>query len=158
MRERILEGRIACQVLSVEDMSKSRWEQIEAMEALERGEGKKGREIVRVAAVEEDDAGSGPGAGVQRGGGPHKLLLQDAAGRRVYAIELGSVEGVGVGMSIGCKVLLKPGCLVARGVVLLEGGNVQVMGGKCEEMHRKWREGRKGELRREIEEGERSGR
>ena len=138
------------QVLAVEDMSKSRWEQIEAIEALERGEGTKGREIIRVAAAEDE---GGAEAAVQTGGGPHKLLLQDAAGRRVYGIELKGLEGVGLGMSIGCKVVLK-NVLVARGVVLLEPATVTVLGGKIEELHKVWKEGRKAELKAAIEANE----
>ena len=151
VKERRLSGSVAVQVLAVEDMSKSRWEQIEAIEELERGEGTRGREIIRVAAAEEDDGGAG--APVQRGGGPHKLLLQDAAGRRVYGIELKGLEGVGVGMSIGCKVVLK-NALVARGVVLLELATTVVLGGKMEEMHKAWKEGRKAELKAAIEANE----
>lgn len=109
-------------------MSKSRWEQIEAIEALKRGEGTKGREIIRVTATEEGD---NAGATVQEGGGPHKLLLQDTAGKRVYGIELKGLEGVGLGMSIGCKMVLK-NALVARGVVLLEPATAIVLGGKIE--------------------------
>ena len=150
VKERRLSGSIAVQVLAVEDMSKSRWEQIEAIEALERGEGTRGREIIRVAAAEEDDSA---GATVQRGGGPHKLLLQDAAGRRVYGIELKGLEGVGVGMSIGCKAVLK-NALVARGVVLLEPATTVVLGGKMEELHKAWKEGRKAELKAAIEANE----
>jgi RecQ-mediated genome instability protein 1 len=137
--------------LAVEDMSKSRWEQIEAIEALERGEGTKGREIIRVAApVEGDDVGGN----VQRGGGgPHKLLLQDATGRRAYGIELKALEGVGVGMSIGCKLVLRD-AVVARGVVLLEPGSTVVLGGKIEAMHKAWREGRKAALKKAIEDSE----
>lgn len=137
-------------MLAVEDMSKSRWEQIEAIEALERGEGTKGREIIRVAATEADDS---TGATVQKGGGPHKLLLQDAAGRRVYGIELKGVEGVGLGMSIGCKVVLK-NALVARGVLLLEPATTTMLGGKIEELHKAWKEGRKAELKAAIEANE----
>ena len=150
IKERRLSGSIAVQVLAVEDMSKSRWEQIEAIEALERGEGTRGREIIRVAAAEEDDSA---GATVKKGGGPHKLLLQDAAGRRVYGIELKGLEGVGVGMSIGCKVVLK-NALVARGVVLLEPATTVVLGGKMEELHKAWKEGRKAELKAAIEANE----
>lgn len=128
-------------------MSKSRWEQIEAIEALERGEGTKGREIIRVTATEDDDSA---GANVQKGGGPHKLSLQDAAGRRVYGIELRSLEGVGLGMSIGCKMVLK-NALVARGVVLLEPATTTVLGGKIEELHKAWKDGRKAELKAAIE-------
>ena len=131
-------------------MSKSRWEQVEAIEALERGEGTKGREIIRVAATEEDD---GTGFGVQKGGGPHKLLLQDADGRRLYGIELKGLEGVGLGMSIGCKMVLKS-AVVARGVVLLERTSATVLGGKIEGLHKAWKENRKTELKAAIEANE----
>lgn len=147
IKERRLPGSIAVQVLAIENMSKSRWEQIEAIEALERGEGTKGREIIRVAVAEDDDSA---GAAVQNSGGPHKLLLQDAAGKRLYGIELKGLEGVGLGMSIGCKVVLK-NTLVARGVVLLEPATVTVLGGKIEELHKAWKEGRKAELKAAIE-------
>ena len=133
-------------------MSKSRWEQLEAIEALERGEGTRGREIIRVPPPAPDGDDPVTTAGVGAGGsvGPHKLLLQDAAGRKCWAIELRSVEGFGVGMSIGCKVLLK-GALIARGHLLLEPGTTTVSGGKIEELDRRWREGRKGVLRAELE-------
>lgn len=150
-------------MLAVEDMSKSRWEQVEAIEALERGEGTKGREIIRVTATPagaggggvaceqgvDDGATVGGIAGAQRGGGPHKLLLQDASGRKVWGLELRDVEGVGVGMCIGCKVLLKR-ALVARGTVLLEPETASVVGGKVEDMQGKWREGRKAELKAQL--------
>lgn len=147
---RLHAGPIAVQVLAVEDMSKSRWEQIEAIEALERGEGTKGREIIRVAATEDDD---NAGAGVQKGGGPHKLLLQDASGRRVYGMELKALEGVGLGMSMGCKMVLK-NAVVARGMVLLEPATTTVLGGKIEALHKAWKEGRKVELKAAIEASE----
>jgi len=151
IKERQTAGPIAVQVIAVEDMSKSRWEQIEAIEALERGEGTKGREIIRVAAPEDrDDAGGN----VQKGGGPHKLLLQDATGRRVYGIELKALEGVGLGMSIGCKMVLR-NAVVARGVVLLEPRTTTLLGGKIEGLHKAWKEGRKAELKKAIEESER---
>lgn len=135
-------------------MSKSRWEQIEAIEALERGEGTKGREIIRAVATEEDDSGAGA---VQKGGGPHKLLLQDAAGRRVYGIELKALEGVGLGMSMGCKIVLK-NAVVARGIVLLEPSTTTVLGGKIDALHKAWKEGRKTELKAAIEASEQSAR
>ncbi|CAF9907316.1 MAG: hypothetical protein ALECFALPRED_003298 [Alectoria fallacina] len=150
IKERSVLGPVAVQILAVEDMSKSRWEQIEAIEALERGEGTKGREIIRVTTTEEDDSA---GADVQKGGGPHKLLFQDAAGRRVYGIELKELEGVGLGMSIGCKMVLK-NTLVSRGIVLLKPTTTTVLGGKIEELHKAWKEGRKAELKAAIEANE----
>ena len=149
-QERKLQGTIVAQVLGVEDMSKSRWEQIEAIEALERGEGTKGREIIRVVPSEDRDNAD---TGVQKGGGPHKLLLQDVLGNSAYAIELKGVEGVGLGMNIGCKVLLKDP-VVARGVLLLEPGTTSIIGGKIEALHKAWKENRKAELKAAIEASE----
>ena len=156
IKERRLDGPVVVQVLSVEDMSKSRWEQIEAIEALERGEGTKGREIIRVAAP-EDGTDDPVASGLAKGGGPHKLLLQDARGERVYGIELKSVEGGGLGMSIGSKMVLR-GVTVARAVVLLEPRTTVLLGGKIEGLHKQWRDGRKEELRKAIEASEREGR
>ena len=147
VKERRLSGPIVVQVLGVDDMSKSRWEQIEAIEALERGEGTKGREIIRLPLTKEDDSAA---TGVQKGGGPHKLLLQDAQGSRVYGIELKDVEGVGLGMNIGCKLVLK-GSLIARGVLLLEPGTTSLLGGKIEVLHKAWKDNRKRDLKAAIE-------
>lgn len=147
------------QVLAVEDMSKSRWEQIEALEALERGEGVRGREVIRVVPEAESE---GVGEGTQRipgsasstpagqgpsvdKGGPHKLVLQDVKGKTVFAIELRPVEGVGVGMMIGTKIMLRD-ARVARGVVLLVPEGTVVLGGKIEGLHKAWVKGRKEEL------------
>ena len=56
-------------------------------------------------------------------------------------------------MSIGCKMVLK-NALVARGVVLLEPATTVVLGGKMEELHKAWKEGRKAELKAAIEANE----
>lgn len=147
IKERRLYGSIAVQVLGIDDMNKSRWEQIEAIEALARGEGTKGREIIRLPPSQDED---NIDAGVQKGGGPHKLLLQDAQGLRVYGIELKGVEGVGLGMNIGCKLVLR-GNLVARGVILLEPSTTSLLGGKIEALHKAWKENRKRDLKAAIE-------
>nr|POF15035.1 recq-mediated genome instability protein 1 [Quercus suber] len=139
---------IPVQVLDVEDIGRSRWSQVEALEAEERGETKKGQEIIRVVPSDEQQQGTDGGAGtaVPGNAGPHKMLLQDAAGREVYGLEVVGVPGVGVRMAIGSKVLLK-GAAVARGVVLLEPGRCELLGGKVEAWDRKWREERKGVLK-----------
>ena len=151
IKERRINGPVVTQVLGVEDMSRSRWEQIEAIEALERGEGTKGREIIRVPPPEEDAESK---AALNKGGGPHKLLLQDVKGIRAYGIELKAVEGVGLGMSIGCKIVLK-NVAVARGVILLEPATTTMLGGKIEALHKTWKESRKVELKAAIEANER---
>ena len=150
IQERTLSGEIVVQVLGVEDISRSRWENIEAIEAIERGEGRKGREIIRVVPTENDD---GPQGGVQKGGGVHKLILQDARGAVVYGLELKPVEGVGLGMNIGCKMMLKD-AVMARGLVMLEPKSTIIIGGKIEALHKAWKEGRKDELSRGIQEQE----
>ena len=154
VKERRLSGPIVVQVLGVDDMSKSRWEQIEAIEALERGEGTKGREIIRLPPTEDEGSAS---ASVSKGGGPHKLLLQDTQGLRVYGIELKDVEGVALGMNIGCKLVLK-GTLVARGVLLLEPRTTSLLGGKIEPLHKAWKDNRKRDLKAAIQDNSGSAR
>ena len=154
IKERWLPGPVVVQVLAIDDMSKSRWEQIEAIEALERGEGTKGREIIRVVPIEDEDSAN---TSVQKGGGPHKLLLQDAQGNRVYGIELKHIEGVALGMNIGCKLVLR-NVLVARGVLLLEPNTTSLLGGKIEALHKAWKNNRKADLKAAIEASEGSAR
>jgi RecQ-mediated genome instability protein 1 len=153
VKETILTGHMFVQVLSVEDLSKSRWEQIEAIEAIERGETTRGRELIRVVATEEGEnglaaatqIGGRPGGSQKTNAGPHRLALQDMKGQRVYAIELKAVEQVGMGMSIGSKMMLKEP-VVARGVVLLQPEIASVLGGKIEPLHKAWLENRKSDL------------
>ncbi|KAL8833452.1 MAG: hypothetical protein Q9170_004261 [Blastenia crenularia] len=152
--ERRLQGPVVLQLLGIEDMSKSRWEQVEAIEALERGEGTKGREIIRVTNTQEEDDSA---TNINKGGGSHKLAIQDARGTRVFGIELQEIRGVGLGMSIGCKMVLK-NAKVARGLILMEPANTTILGGKIEAWHKAWKENRKTELKAAIEASERNAR
>lgn len=151
IKERRLSGPIVVQVLNIEDMSKSRWQQIEAIEALERGEGTQGRQIVRVVPGED---GEDPSRGAGKSFGPHKVLLQDAKGARIFGIELKDVEGISLSMSIGSKMVLR-NVIIARGVALLEPASTTLLGGKIESLHKHWRENRKVDLKAAIEAGER---
>lgn len=151
VKEQKIRHPVLVQVLAVEDMSKSRWEQIEAIEAMERGEKTKGREIVRDVPGEEGENGVRAGAleGL-KGGGPHKLLLEDWRGQRVYGMEFRDVPKVDLRMSIGTKILLR-GTTVARGMVLLEPGTATVLGGRIDELHEVWVRDRKTILKESIE-------
>ena len=140
IQQRVIQGPIVVQVLDVEDIGRSRWSQVEAIESEEKGEKTKGKEIVRVTAGEEDETES------KNSVGPHKLLLQDSQGTCVYGFELSSVDGVGIGMNIGTKIVLR-GVTVARSTVLLEPKAVMMLGGKIEDLHKKWRDGRKETLK-----------
>ena len=138
-------------MLSIEDMSKSRWQQIEAIEALERGEGTKGREIIRVVATEDGDD---PARTAEKSSGPHKLLMQDAKGAKVFGVEWKEVQGLSLSMDIGAKVVLR-NALVARGVIMLDPASTTLLGGKIEALHKAWKDGRKAELKAAIEATER---
>lgn len=158
VKQTVVPGPVAVQVLDVEDVGRSRWSQVEALEARERGEGTKGREIVRLAADNAEEDGNEPGNGTARtataaaaaaadASGPHKLLLVDAAGTRVYGFELAPVQGVGIErMGIGAKLVLR-NAVVARGVVLLEPRTTTCLGGKVEALDKPWREGRLARLK-----------
>lgn len=143
VKEKQVRGPVTVQVLDIEDIGRSRWSQVEAIEAQERGETTKGREVIRVVPDENNTDAT---QAESRSSGPHKLLLQDANGAKVYAMELTPVNGLGVHMPIGAKLVLKD-LVVARGVILLEPRNVDLLGGKVDAWDKKWREERKAVLK-----------
>ena len=139
VKEARIPGPVTVQVLDIEDIGRSCWSQVESIEAQERGETTKGREIIRVVADEDDNAGveaTRAIAGEDKSTGPHKLLLQDAKGTKVYALEFRTVEGVNTGLAIGAKLVLS-GCVVARGVIMLEPRCVELLGGKVDAWDKK---------------------
>ncbi|KAE9369386.1 hypothetical protein N431DRAFT_427541 [Stipitochalara longipes BDJ] len=160
---RKLEKDIVVQVLDVEDIGKSKWEQIELLESERKGETVKGREIIRVVQDEnqQPSSASTQAIGTQAAGnqgqggkeGPYKLLMQDCKGQRVYGFELTKVAGVGYppGMRIGCKVLLKKGSQVARGMILLEPERTVMLGGKIDRLDKAWKEGWEQRLREQVD-------
>jgi RecQ-mediated genome instability protein 1 len=162
---------VPVQVLDIVDVGISKWSQVEAIERIERGEEVRGREVIRhVPGVGDDEAGNGTGIGNARGDGnglvntaapaskrsqgPHKLVLQDASKQNVVAFELISIPKLWIGeegISIGCKMILKAGTLVRRGMVMLSPETVTVLGGKIESWDKKWREDRKKRLIADVE-------
>lgn len=143
LQSRIIPGPIICQVLDIEDIGLSRWAQVEQIEARERGETTKGREIIRVV---EDENEGGAVAPVVQSKGPFKLLLQDAKGAKVYAIDLRGIEGINTtSMAVGIKLLLR-NTDVRRAVAMLEPANVQILGGKIDALDKTWKDGRKERL------------
>jgi RecQ-mediated genome instability protein 1 len=141
VKERTVRGPVTVQILDVEDIGRSRWSQVEAIEAQERGETSRGREVIRVVPDEENL--STALQRTQNSSGPHKLLLQDVNGAKIYAIELKPVPNVNVQMSIGAKMVLK-NFVVARGVILLDDPrNVDWLGGKVDAWDKKWKDERK---------------
>ncbi|PYI07842.1 DUF1767-domain-containing protein [Aspergillus sclerotiicarbonarius CBS 121057] len=148
VQERRLQGPIPVQVLDIEDIGTSLWSQVEAIERVERGEAIRGREIVRTVNVGEDNEEGAAGANETGGAsnGPHRLILQDAAGTRAVGIELVRVNGVALNkLPIGAKMVLR-NATVARGMVLLTPEYATVLGGKIEGMDQAWKEGRKARL------------
>lgn len=149
IQELRLPGPVPVQVLDIEDIGRSRWSQVEAIEMEERGETKRGHEVIRVVAETDEQQQDGDaGTSNQTSGrnatqaGPHKLLLQDCKGNKVYAFEMESVKGVGIDMAIGSKMVIRD-LVVARGVVMLTSAGTEVLGGRVEAWDKKWREDRK---------------
>ncbi|KAF2869207.1 hypothetical protein BDV95DRAFT_609437 [Massariosphaeria phaeospora] len=151
IQSRHVAGPLVCQVLDISDIGHSNWSQVESIEAHERGETTKGREIVRMVDREDENdhneaAAVGP---VMASKGPFKLLLQDAKGMKVYALDLRGLEGINMGMSMGTKLVVR-NVDVRRAVVMLEPGGVQVLGGKMEALDKAWKAGRKERLVRDA--------
>ncbi|RAH43690.1 OB fold domain-containing protein [Aspergillus brunneoviolaceus CBS 621.78] len=166
VQERRLPGPVPVQVLDIEDIGTSLWSQVEAIERVERGEAIRGREIVRAVNVgggggeegdDEEGAGSGNTAGAtasseKKSHGPHRLIVQDAAGTRAVAIELKRVQGISVAkLAIGAKMVIR-NATVARGMILLTPDCITLLGGKIESMDQAWKEGRKARLLARITE------
>lgn len=155
------------QVVDVENLSLSRWEQAEELEAVERGERTQGRQVIRI----DDSAGADEGSETQtqQGGGArpsaaqaagsapgknttHRLTLQDRSGTRIFALELRRMPNVGVNTtSIGEKILLKAGTVVARGTVMLTPETCLFLGGKIDAWNRSWAAGRLARLKDSME-------
>ncbi|KKP07731.1 hypothetical protein THAR02_00120 [Trichoderma harzianum] len=152
------------QVLDIENLSLSRWEQVEELEAIERGERTRGRQVIRVTDEENGEAdGSSSSVGqtqASRAGNAtasgganavHRLVLQDGRGKKVFAVELKRISGIGIGKThIGEKILLRAGAVVARGTILLTPENCTLLGGKIEAWHEAWMEGRLARLRESV--------
>lgn len=105
----------------------------------------KGREIVRV--VENENEGTVEAAPPAQSKGPFKLLLQDAKGLHIYAVDLRGIEGVNTSMAMGAKLILRD-VDVRRAVAMLEPRNVQILGGKLEDLDKAWKEGLKERLQK----------
>ncbi|KAL2835063.1 DUF1767-domain-containing protein [Aspergillus cavernicola] len=162
VQERRLPSSIPVQVLDIEDIGSSLWSQVEAIERVERGEAVRGREIIRTVNVGDEEqegtngtAAAGTGASVNGNarsdsGGPHRLILQDAAGTRAVAIEMSRMNGIGINkLPIGAKLLLW-NATVARGMILLTPESVTLLGGKIESMDQAWKSGRKARLLEKV--------
>lgn len=172
VKERKIQGPVPVQVLDIDDIGTSLWSQVEAIERVERGEAVRGREIVRTVNVDDPEGlengnnnnnhnatttntanGSGGGG---NSNGPHRLILQDAAGTRAVGIELKSIDGIGIGkLPIGAKMVLR-NLTVARGMLLLTPDCVTLLGGKIEALDHEWKNTRKARLLERIADAERS--
>ncbi|KAM0254518.1 hypothetical protein ACHAQJ_006738 [Trichoderma viride] len=169
VKETKLAQNIHVQVLDIENLSLSRWEQVEELEAIERGERTRGRQVIRVVAEDGDaeaDNSSTAQTQVSRTGAAatatatpssgganavHRLVLQDRQGKRVFAVELKRINGIGIGKThIGEKMLLRTGAVVARGTVLLTPETCTLLGGKIDAWHETWIEGRLARLKESV--------
>ncbi|KAI1121841.1 hypothetical protein F5Y10DRAFT_92378 [Nemania abortiva] len=180
VREVKLTWDIPVQVLDIENLSKSKWEQVEELEAIARGEQTRGREIIRLPTGDEEDELGVDGQptqsavngaerpGLQSRGGSaasvaaaaasaasktstHRLVLQDRKGQKLYGLELKRIDKIGIGtLNIGEKIMLKRGAILARGTLLLDPGTCTILGGKVEAWQKDWVEGRLARLREAV--------
>ncbi|KAI0433162.1 RecQ mediated genome instability protein Rmi1 [Xylaria sp. FL1042] len=169
---------IPVQVLDIENLSKSKWEQVEELEAVARGEQTRGREIIRLPTGSEEDEFAVDGQATQlatngverpafqsKGGSAssanianasskystHRLVLQDCKGQKLYGLELKRIDRIGIGsLNIGEKIILKRGAILARGILLLDPTTCTILGGKVETWQKDWIEGRLARLREAV--------
>lgn len=156
IKETRLANDVYTQVVDIENLSRSRWEQLDELEAIERGEQTRGREVIRLpvnndggsdepTATRSSEATARTQAEASAGAknATHRLVLQDPKGQKVYGLEIARVPDIAIGtLNIGAKILLKKGTIVARGILLVDPQNAQVLGGKIEAWHKAWLDGR----------------
>ncbi|OTA55809.1 hypothetical protein K449DRAFT_387843 [Hypoxylon sp. EC38] len=174
VQETKLDRDVPVQVLDIDNLSQSKWGQVEELESIMRGEKTRGREIIRLPTHNEDEddgrVGESVPAATQSATGrnaatnaqiaaaaatslnaTHRLVLQDCKGQKIYGLELKRVERIGVGtLNIGEKMMLKRGTKVARGVILLEPTTCVILGGKVEAWQKAWVDGRLARLREAV--------
>ncbi|KAI1660398.1 hypothetical protein F4813DRAFT_349806 [Daldinia decipiens] len=171
VKETKLSRDVPVQVLDIDNLSKSKWDQVEELEAIARGEQTRGREIIRLPTGNEEDeedgavsqnalAATGRNAAVNANvanaaaaarNATHRLVIQDCKGQKVHGLELKRIDRIGISsLNIGEKMILKRGTTVARGIVLLEPATCVVLGGKIEAWHRAWVDGRLTRLREAV--------
>ncbi|KAL5612004.1 hypothetical protein BROUX41_000433 [Berkeleyomyces rouxiae] len=164
------------QLMDIEDLTRSRWDQVEELEAIERGETTKGREIIRVPTEADEAMADGGSNGSNYGSSrtansattaaaamkskwnaTHRVVLQDMKGFQVFAIELSRIEALGVGLTtIGAKLMISAGAPIVRGTILLEPSNCAVLGGGITSWHKKWLNEKKIRLKEAVSGGSRT--
>ncbi|EPE34424.1 hypothetical protein GLAREA_10118 [Glarea lozoyensis ATCC 20868] len=140
------------QILDILDISTPKWTQVTQLEDIRKGSSTSGRRVIQLPTPPSEDSTQQTQTQTQtqvRSRGTYKLQLVDVKGTQISAFELQPIPKLDVppGMGIGCKVMLKKGTRVARGVVLLEVGKTVVLGGRVEVLGKAWREGLEGRLR-----------
>ena len=88
----------------MQDIGTSRLAQLEALEKAINDAGPQGRRVVDLPAEEEREGEEATAEGLNVGKSVCKLLLEDGKGERAYGMEVKPIEGIKVGMSLGCKV------------------------------------------------------
>ncbi|KXJ90127.1 hypothetical protein Micbo1qcDRAFT_196316 [Microdochium bolleyi] len=148
IRELKLPCDVLVQVLDIDNLSKSKWEQIEELEAIARGEQTRGREVIRLptASAEDDED-----PGTQSSTAAPTPAGRDCKGQKVFGLEHKRIEKINIGtLNIGEKILLRQGSTVARGNVLLEPSTCVIQGGRVEAWQKGWSEGRLARLREAV--------
>ena len=89
----------------MQDIGTSRFAQLEALEKAIEEAGPQGRRVIDLPATEETEEHLQHGMeGIYVGKSICKVLVEDGRGQRVYGMEVKPIEGIKVGMSLGCKV------------------------------------------------------
>ena len=91
----------------MQDIGTSRLAQLEALEKAITEAGPQGRRVVDLPVDEEGEEQPMQNGGIEGlsvGKSVCKVLIEDGRGERVFGMEVKPIEGIKVGMSLGCKV------------------------------------------------------
>ena len=103
-------GPTLVQVIHIQDIGISRLAQLEALEKAINEQGPRGRRVIDLPPEEEGEENPTQNCAANDGLSVDKsickVLLEDGRGERVYGMEVKPIEGIKVGMTLGCKVAL----------------------------------------------------
>ncbi|KAG4300993.1 hypothetical protein PCANB_002670 [Pneumocystis canis] len=133
----VLLGPYCLQVIQIQDIGFSLLEQLEYLEKFEDNGRLKAFNIIKEEPITDDDNNNIENDKNKTVKKMFKLLLEDASGCCIWAIEHKPIQEIHLKMNIGSKILLK-NILILRGVLMLNPMNITFLGGKIDELNKNY--------------------
>ncbi|KTW30182.1 hypothetical protein T552_00661 [Pneumocystis carinii B80] len=142
----VLPGPYCLQIIHVQDIGISIFNQLEYLEQFDDSGNIKSYNIIRNNLSDVDDDDDIPDINNSPPKKFCKLILEDSSGLCVWAIEHKPIKEIHVAINLGAKILLK-NILVLRGVLILNPSNLTFLGGEIFQLKNYFPSGFKNQLK-----------